>query len=491
MSDEQQITKTIPVYQGGVEVPHPEALLEPGLPIGGLPHTPRKQIAVFEDSREADISVDSAATPPQVYIDARGKQHNSETGQFTIAGHGDTRFEPEVQPHELIEQMKEDELINKWAEALNQGDRVTSINIEDEIFRRVVDSPNLSDERKEQILKSYQSMAESRRLKISDNPTDFINDSTPTEPLQPEAVAVTAEKMFDIPAETASETMGIGVDQVSPEVKEENQAETTTLVEKAAEADPTTESKTERSFPAPYSELAYASSEPKTDTPVEVDSTKSKNIVDASENIDDAKKTPERDKTVDELQQSVDRIRGMINGLRVHELNAELDKIQQELEHLKNTKTNEKDKKVNPIGELNTTPETSSQEERLAYLDSINNYAKAKIDAEALFAGGEKRAALETAREALTEAREKWLISEINLVRDANRTPEDLQEFALSVLTEMSKKVDAMMLAERTERHQHLGIVTSWLEKNSWSGIGIGPGLHAAGIVETATYIAP
>jgi len=47
------------------------------------------------------------------------------------------------------------------------------------------------------------------------------------------------------------------------------------------------------------------------------------------------------------------------------------------------------------------------------------------------------------------------------------------------------------MLAERTERHQHLGIVTSWLEKNSWSGIGIGPGLHAAGIVETATYTAP
>ena len=202
------------------------------------------------------------------------------------------------------------------------------------------------------------------------------------------------------------------------------------------------------------------------------------------------------------------------------------------------------------------SPEAAAAESRIAYYEASSNYAKAKIAAEGMFAGAEKKAAFETAGAALKEAREKWLNAEADLVRSADRMGENLQAinnqerteaqgildtllktkedagddydggleaqiaaqqanlariddydsliaghiasreariqaFAVGELTELSKRVDDEMLAERTRRHPKLTKINNWLQKHPKTRIGVGLGLTAAGIVGAATFNAP
>ena len=420
------------------------------------------------------------------FTDANGKLHDAETGAFKSMNDANTRPESQTQTYESMDVMKDGGLLDKWAEAMDHNDKTTSINIQDELYRRILAEPNLSDDRKEQILQSYQTMAEGRRNNASDNPADFANDAAPTEPT-------------------------------------------------STEAEPT--------------------------PPTEVEPTNQEDTGESPEDTGEAEETTERDKSLDELREDIDKLRQSIEGLPDKQaILAELDRLQNDLDRLKNgesgTEEEEEEEEVEPTEEMAKTPEAAAGEARFAYYDAISDYAKAKIAAEGMFAGAEKKAAFETAGEALKEAREKWLNAEADSIRSADEKGENLQfinnqerteaqgildtllqrkeeagddydggleasiafhqanlaqldsydtliaehiasreagiqEFAVRELTELNKRVDDEMLAERTRRHPKLAKINNWLQKHPKTRIGVGLGLTAAGIVGAATFNAP
>jgi len=467
------------------------------------------------------------------FTDANGKLHDAETGAFKSMNDANTRPESQTQTYESMDVMKDGGLLDKWAEAMDHNDKTTSINIQDELYRRILAEPNLSDDRKEQILQSYQTMAEGRRNNASDNPADFANDAAPTEPTPTEA----------------EPTPPTEVEPTNPDAEEYEFKEPD-----AAGYDyvpPTTEDSPTGEEPTPPTEV-----EPT--PPTEVEPTTPEDTGESPEDTGEAEETSERDKSLDELREDIDKLRQSIEGLL-----AELDRIQQELDRLRNGETDEsgpeeeeEEEEVEPTEEMARTPEAAAGEARFAYYDAISDYAKAKIAAEGMFAGAEKKAAFETAGEALKEAREKWLNAEADSIRSADEKGENLQfinnqerteaqgildtllqrkeeagddydggleasialqqatlaqldsydaliaehiasreagiqEFAVRELTELNKRVDDEMLAERTRRHPKLAKINNWLQKHPKTRIGVGLGLTAAGIVGAATFNAP
>jgi hypothetical protein len=457
------------------------------------------------------------------YTDAKGKLHDAETGAFKSMNDANARPESQTQTYESMDVMKEGGLLDKWAEAMDHNDKTTSIDIQEELYRRILAEPNLSDDRKEQIILSYESMAEGRRNKASDNPADFTNDAAPTEPTPAEGEPTT-------PTE---------VEPTNPEdTGDESES-------------PTTEDSPTGEAPTPPAE-----GEPT--TPTEVEPTTPEDTGDSPEDTGEIEETSERDKSLDELGENIDKIKQSIEGLL-----AELDRMQQELDRLRNGETDEsgpeeeeEEEEVEPTEEMAKSPEAAAAESRIAYYEASSNYAKAKIAAEGMFAGAEKKEAFETAGVALKEAREKWLSAEADLVRSADRMGENLQAinnqerteaqgildtllkakedagddydggleaqiaaqqanlariddydsliaehiasreariqaFAVGELTELSKRVDDEMLAERTRRHPKLTKINNWLQKHPKTRIGVGLGLTAAGIVGAATFNAP
>jgi hypothetical protein len=308
-----------------------------------------------------------------------------------------------------------------------------------------------------------------------------------------------------------------------------------------------------------------------TSTEVETESSENESITtpsETSENPGDSAEldTSERERMLDALQERLDQVTNMVEDLPLSQIKEQLEQIQSDLNLLKPGGTGEVENKTEdedteedaaePTEEMTKTPEAIAGNARIAYYEAIDEYAKAKIAAEYLTAGPEKKAAFEAAGEMLKSTREAWLNAQAELVRNADRIGEDLQlindqerveaqgildallknkedsgddydgsleaeiavqqanlarianydsliaehiasrearlqEFAVNELTELSKKVDDEMLAERTRRHPRLTKINNWLQKHPKTRIGVGLGLTAMGVVGTATFNAP
>ncbi len=431
------------------------------------------------------------------YTDAKGKLHDAVTGAFKSMNDANARPESQTQTYES---MTSDQLISKLADSLEHGDRTTSIDVQDALMEKVIAMSGATDDVKERLLDSYIKRAEAQVASTSDNPADFKNDSAPTEPTTPEVEPTDPEDAGDSPESPAPEDSPAG----------------------------------EEATPTP-----------------EVEPTNPEDTGDSPEDTGETEGTSERDKALDQLREDIDKLK------------AELDRLQEEWDRLKNGESGEsgeeeeeEEEEVEPTEEMAKSPEAAAAESRIAYYEASSNYAKAKIAAEVMFAGAEKKAAFETAGVALKEAREKWLSAEADLVRSADRMGENLQAinnqerteaqgildtllkakedagddydggleaqiaaqqanlariddydsliaehissreariqaFAVGELTELSKRVDDEMLAERTRRHPKLTKINNWLQKHPKTRIGVGLGLTAAGIVGAATFNAP
>ena len=554
----------------------------------------KRQIPILDDKAAMDTFGGDMATSQQElqtardmdaflsgrdYTDARGKLHDSETGQFKPFDQANVKPESQTQTYES---MSTDDLVTKLAGALEHNDRTMTIDVQDELMERVIAMSGASDDLKERLLTNLYAKAEERSRSTSDNPEDFTNDAAPTEPAPTaEAVAPAVDTVIDQrPAETMGATNTTAATVETPanetvqpitEAEPLNSEDTTQNPEQpTAESNATSESEIDPTDPMHpgYSGLASAGSNPEgpegTGGPEGPEGPEGPGGPEDEGNPEDGGEdggTAERNRNLDELQQSLDRIREMLEG--IPQLTAELERIQQELDRLRNGETEEsgpeeeeEEEEVEPTDEMLATPEAIAELSRRNYYDAINNYAVAKIAAEGMFAGGEKKAAFEAAGAALKEAREQWLSSEANLVRSADRIGEDLQvinnqeraeaqgildtllkekedagddydgsleaqiaeqqanlvkitaydgliaehiasrearlqEFATNELTELSKRVDDTMLAERTRRHPKLTKINNWLQKHPKTRIGVGLGLSAMGIVGAATFNAP
>ena len=454
------------------------------------------------------------------YTDAKGKLHDAETGAFKSMNDANARPESQTQTYES---MTSDQLISKLADSLEHGDRTTSIDVQDALMEKVIAMSGATDDVKERLLDSYIKRAEAQVASTSDNPADFTNDAAPTEPTPAEGEPTPPTEV----ELTTPEDTGDSPESPTPEENPTGEEPTP-----PAEGEPT--------------------------PPTEVEPTPEENTGDSPEDTGEIEETSERDKSLDELGENIDKMKQSIEGLL-----AELDRMQQELDRLSSGETDEsgpeeeeEEEEVEPTEEMAKSPEASAAESRFAYYEASSNYAKAKIAAEGMFAGAEKKAAFETAGVALKEAREKWLSAEADLVRSADRIGEDLQvinnqerteaqgildtllktkedagddydggleaqiaaqqanlariddydsliaehissreariqAFAVGELTELSKRVDDEMLAERTRRHPKLTKINNWLQKHPKTRIGVGLGLTAAGIVGAATFNAP
>ena len=522
------------------EAPEPRTLADRTI-VNDLYGPVTRQIPVLEDRVATDTfggDLDSSRQELQTaqdmktyldgrdYTDTKGKLHDAETGQFKAAGLANEKPETETQGYETMSVMDKGGLLDKWADAANRGDKTMSIDIEDELVRRLDAEPSLSEDRKEQIFSTYTSMMESRRATNSENAVN----AEPSSPEKASADKVPSENALDTPAIDFPPTEN--GEPTNPEDSGDGPRE---------------------SLPgtSPIDEEPGTPADVVPTPPAEVEPTN-------PEDSGETDETSERNKALDQLRENIEKLKQSIEGLPDKQVVLdELAKIQDEWERLKNGESEDVDKEeVEPTEEMIKSPEAIAGEARIAYYEASNEYARAKIAAEGMFAGGEKKAAFETAGVALKEAREKWLSAEADLVRSADRIGEDLQlindqerseaqgildtllktkedsgddydgsleaqiaaqqanlakidsydaqikeyianreaqiqEFAVSELTELSKRVDDEMLAERTRRHPKLTKINNWLQKHPKTRIGVGLGLTGLGIVGAVTFNAP
>jgi hypothetical protein len=417
----------------------------------------KRQIPILDDKAAMDTFGGDAASQQELqtardmdaflsgrdYTDARGKLHDAETGQFKPLDQANVKPETQTQTYES---MSTDDLVTKLAGALEHNDRTMTIDVQDELMERVIAMSGASDDLKERLLTDLYRKAEERSRSTTGNTEDFTNDAAPNEPTPaPEVAPPVVDMVADLPPaetmEATDTTVASSTDEVVQPVTEaglSSEEDTTQNPETPASEDTATSEPeidpTDPMHPG-YSVLASAGSNPEApEGPGGAGGSESPEGESNPEDGGEDEGTEERTRNLDELQQSVDRIREMLEG--IPQLTTELERIQQEIDRLRNGESeesspedeeNEEEAEVEPTDEMLATPEALAELSRRSYREAINNYAIAKIAAEGMLAGAEKKAAFEAAGAALKEAREQWLSAETGLIRSADQIGENLQ----------------------------------------------------------------
>jgi len=401
------------------------------------PATRGRRIPILDDKKAEETIGESSTfqqelhttqvTKPSLgnlgFTDANGKLHDAETGQFTPTNLAIDMSKTQAQTYES---MSTDDLVTQLAGALEHNDRTMTIDVQDELMERVIAMDGASDEVKEQTLLDLYAKAEERSRGASDNPENYINDPTPTEPSATTAIAaVPVGVVVDRPQFVTAENTSTPDEVELPVVSEVVSATTETNASNPENAVDTTE-------------LLLLEKNPALNSEAEVEA--------------------EQNKSIDQLQKRIDRLRDQVQEVLVQQI-ARLDSVQKEYEQLKSAKANNLEKSVEvemekkevdvePTDEILAGSETA-EVSRDSFQEAIKNFAEAKIAAEGMFAGEEKRASFEAARAALEVARKARA-----------------QAVVLNALTELSKTIDDAMLAERARRSPQLTKINNWLKKH-------------------------
>lgn len=142
------------------------------------------------------------------YKDNLGNIHDTNSGRFKAEKDANSRPEDLGQPYE---EMPMDSLIAKWAEAEDNADRTTSINVQDELHRRLLNEPNMDEDLKMRMIdRMHESMMKLRKGSGTEVVSEDNRSEVPTETeaeipeaaVTPEMVAPTPNETEVVPADT-------------------------------------------------------------------------------------------------------------------------------------------------------------------------------------------------------------------------------------------------------------------------------------------------